>query len=131
MMELVGGASPMSTGEAEFGSAVVVTPVGRIDLSNAEAFTGVVEGAVAKAPGAAVVDLSHVDFISSAGFRALTIGQKAAKSSGKAFAISNVTPTVQEVFKISRLDRVFSIYADVRDALAAVAPDALGSYKES
>jgi anti-sigma B factor antagonist len=121
----------MTIGETTFGGARVVKADGRIDLSNADDFKDALVAAVANAGSAVTVDLSGVDYISSAGLRALMIASRSAKSGKKGFAIAGLTPLVAEIFTISRFDKVFATYPDVREALAAVAPDGLASFDAS
>jgi anti-anti-sigma factor len=117
----------MDCHETHLGDAVLLVPVGRIDLSNAEAFRDGLSAALAKANTAIVVDLSGVDYISSAGLRSLMIVFKAAKSEGKAFAVAALQPLVREIFAISRFDLVFPLFGTVRDAIAELAPGALSA----
>ena len=121
----------MTLSEATFGGSTVVTASGRIDMSNADAFTAALLTAVSKAKTAVAVDMSGVDYISSAGLRSLTIALRSAKAEKRAFAIAALTPLVLEIFTISRFNLVFSIYPGVREALAAVSPDELNSFDAS
>ncbi len=118
----------MSFSDTDLGGAIVVRSDGRVDLSNADAFTATLVAAVGAARAAVIVDMAGVDYISSAGLRSLMIAMRSAKAAGKAFAVAALTPLVLEIFTISRFNLVFSIHASVRDALAVVAPDALGQF---
>jgi len=111
--------------EKSAGDAIVATAAGRIDLSNADAFRDALSASLAKAKTALVLDLSGVDYISSAGLRALMIVHKAAKAENKDLGIAGLNPLVLEVFKISRFDTVFAVFDNVRGAVAKLAPDSL------
>jgi anti-anti-sigma factor len=110
----------MAFGETTVGGAALVKPDGRIDMSNAEAFQKVLESAVQGAKNGVVVDMANVDYISSAGLRALMIAFRAAKAGGKGFGVAALTPLVLEIFTISRFNLVFPLYGAVGEALAAV-----------
>jgi anti-anti-sigma factor len=118
----------MGFDEARFGGAVVVKPDQRIDLTNADPFRDALTGGLASAKLAVVVDMSGVDYISSAGLRALMIANRAAKASGKAFSVAGLTPLVLEIFTISRFNLVITAFGSVRDAIAASAPDGLAQF---
>lgn len=63
-----------------------------------------------------IVQLEQVRFIDSSGLGALLSGFKnAAARSGK-LAIANMQQQVLSMFELTRLDRVFEIYADLNEA---------------
>ena len=47
------------------------------------------------------LDLSKLDYVSSAGLRVLLIGQKTANAKGASMAVSNVPDGIKEVFDIT------------------------------
>jgi anti-sigma B factor antagonist len=121
----------MAFGETTLGDAVLVKADGRIDMANAEAFNESLTSALGAAKSAMVVDMAGVDYISSAGLRALMIAFRGAKTAGKGFGVAALTPLVLEIFTISRFNLVFPLYGSVREALQAVAPDARGPVEAS
>ena len=110
----------MAFGESTVGGAAMVKPDGRIDMSNAEAFQKALESAVQGAKSGVVVDMADVDYISSAGLRALMIAFRASKAAGKGFGVAALRPMVLEIFTISRFNLVFPLHGAVGEALAAV-----------
>lgn len=114
--------------ERPLGDASLAIASGRIDLANADAFRDRLTAAQAKAKTALVVDMAGVEYISSAGLRALMIVFKQGKSQGKTFAVAALTPVVKEIFTISRFNLVFPLFDTVRDALKAQAPAALSMF---
>jgi anti-sigma B factor antagonist/stage II sporulation protein AA (anti-sigma F factor antagonist) len=109
------------------GDAVLLRASGRIDLSNAEAFTGALTAAMSKAKSALIVDFAAVDYISSAGLRALMIAFKAGKPEGKALAVAALQPLLKEIFTISRFNLVFPMFDTVRQAVEKLAPSSAGT----
>lgn len=110
---------------ARTGSAVVLAPVGRIDHTHADAFKQSLDPWLAECTrdGAAIViDFSGVTYISSIGLRALMVAAKQAKAQGGRIVLAALTPLVLEVFRISRFDLVFEIFADRAAALDALGP---------
>jgi anti-sigma B factor antagonist len=108
------------------GGSVVLAPVGRIELTTADAFKEQLLAALAQAAtgsGAVVVDCAHLDYISSAGLRALVIAAKSANGSG--LGVAAMPPVVREIYAISRFDTIITAFDSVRDALAKLDPAAL------
>jgi anti-anti-sigma factor len=122
------GCGPMDLKEMRAGDALVAAATGRIDLSNADSFRDALSASLAKAKTALILDLSGVDYISSAGLRALMIVFKAAKTENKAFGIAGLQPLLVEIFTISRFNQVFALFDHVRDGVAKLAPDALSQF---
>ncbi len=56
-----------------------------------------------------VIDMAGVPYMSSAGLRALLIGQKTATSKGGSMALTGVQNTVMQVFEMSGFSRVLTI----------------------
>jgi anti-anti-sigma factor len=110
------------------GDAMLAMASGRIDLSNAEHFTTALLAALTGTRTALILDLSRVDFISSAGLRSLVMAQKAAKTANKDFGIAALPPMLVEIFSIARLNHMIPIFQTTREAVAKLAPDALTQF---
>jgi anti-anti-sigma factor len=71
-----------------------------------------------------VLDLSRLEYVSSAGLRVLMIAAKDVRArKGKLVAVS-LQPVVREIFEISRFTLVFDVFESVQDALRALSPTA-------
>lgn len=94
------------------------TPTGRIDASNA----GICEKdllALMETHGpSAIIDLSGLSYISSAGLRVLLVGAKTARTKGGKAVICNAPATIAEVLKMSGFDKVIPLLADRASAQA-------------
>ena len=66
-----------------------------------------------------VLDLHEVQFIDSSGLGALLSGHRNALQRSAGFALAGLQPRVRSMFELTRLHRVFEIYAGVREALGA------------
>ncbi|HWM61890.1 MAG TPA: STAS domain-containing protein [Rhizomicrobium sp.] len=115
----------MDLHEKSAGGAIVAAAAGRIDLSNADSFKDALSASLVRAKTALILDLSGVEYISSAGLRALMIVFKTAKAENKGFGIAALQPLLVEIFTISRFNQVFPLFDNVRDGVAKLAPDAL------
>ena len=66
-----------------------------------------------------LISFSNVDHLSSAALGTLiTIHHKIRNRSGE-LRLANIDPQIQEVFSITKLDRIFTIHEDVDDAMKA------------
>ena len=115
----------MEFSERRAGKTVVLAPVGRIDMASADTFRDrliPLIGSAAAGGESVVLDFSGVDYISSAGLRVLMLAAKEARSSGGKIAVAALQPLVNEIFQISRFDKVLACHGGVNEALASVDP---------
>ncbi len=108
----------------EFAAARVLAPSGRLDHDNCEAFRGELAAhvdACARAGKAIVLDLSGLEYVSSAGLRCFMLAAKQAKAQGGRVLLAAMQPVVREIFQISRFDLVFELFHTVDEALASSA----------
>ena len=66
-----------------------------------------------------VVNLSQVRYIDSSGVASLIEGLKAARDLGSRFILIGLSTSAREVLQLSRLIKVFEIYDNEEQALAA------------
>jgi anti-anti-sigma factor len=71
-----------------------------------------------------VLDLSRLEYISSAGLRVLMIAAKDVRARKGKLAAVALQPVVREIFEISRFTLVFDVFSSVEDALRAISPAA-------
>lgn len=121
----------MRVPEQVFADVLVLSPCGRIDLSNGEAFQACLAETVARRsspPPLVVLDLAELDYISSIGLRALLVAAKQARAAGGTLAVARLTPTVAEIFEISRFHFVVPVFAGTREALASLSAEAAAAW---
>jgi anti-anti-sigma factor len=114
-----------------FADTLILAPVGRLDHANAESLREALAPHMLRCAAAQdqlVLDLSGVDYISSAGLRVLMLARKQAKAQGGTLVIAGLQPVVREIFEISRFTVVFEVFPSVRDALARISPSALAAF---
>ncbi len=73
---------------------------GRLDSVTSGKFQGTLTDTI-KTNGDVILDFADVQYVSSAGLRALLIGQKLAKGSGKEMILTNVPKIVLDVIKMT------------------------------
>jgi anti-anti-sigma factor len=102
------------------GKVMVALVTGRIDLTSAEGFRQAMLHHVERCAAHGVpllIDLSGVDYISSAGLRELLIAAKTVGAGGGRMMVCGLQPLVKEVVRISRFDLVLQIAEDASAAL--------------
>lgn len=100
--------------------ALVLAVGGRLDALTAPEFERKAAELIAATPGPLIVDFERLDYISSAGLRALLATAKRIKAAGAQMLCVGVTGPVREVFDISGFSAVFQMHDSVVGALAAV-----------
>jgi len=101
----------------ERGSALVLSPKGRVDETSADAFKDHLVEAVERKPQTAIIDLSGIEYMSSRGLRGLTLAQRAANGSGTTIVLACPNDTMREILAISRYDMVFRVADTIEDAI--------------
>jgi anti-sigma B factor antagonist len=66
-----------------------------------------------------VMNLSNVRYIDSSGVASLVEGLKAARDVGSRFILFGLSTSAREVLQLSRLLRIFEVYDNEEQALAA------------
>jgi anti-anti-sigma factor len=113
----------MNVASRRYANTIVVRVAGRLDQDTCEAFGGQLVGFVHEAP-AVVLDLSGLEYVSSAGLRCFMLASREAKSRQVRIAVAALQPMVAEIFAISHFNLVFQVFPTVREALAAVSEEA-------
>jgi anti-anti-sigma factor len=102
------------------GDTHVVTVTGRLDGIYGSAFANQVGELITGTNPKLLIDFTDVDYVSSAGLRALLLLVKKAKASGGAFALCGLNEQVREVLDISGFTQMFSILPGRAEGIAAL-----------
>ena len=123
----------MNVTSRRFGNAVVLRVEGRLDQDTCGGFTtelmSYVDGAVREG-GAIVLDLSGLEYVSSAGLRCFMLASREAKAHHGRIFVAALQPMVAEIFAISHFNLVFQVFPTVREALGAVSPEAAAAFEK-
>lgn len=99
------------------GDMLVVTPLeDRIDAAGAIQFKERMREAVAQPSARVVLDLSQVTFLDSSGLGAVVAVMKLLGPDRK-LELAGLTPGVDKVFRLTRMDSIFAIHATVPHGL--------------
>lgn len=121
----------MSLSFRTYDGARVLSPQGRLDHDNCDAFQAELDPHVAACVDrgdALVLDLSDLEYVSSAGLRCLMIAAKQAKARKSRIMVAAMRPVVAEIIAISRFNLVLEVFPTTREALASVSPRAAQAF---
>ena len=90
----------------------VVGVTGRADGECADTLEAILRAAVEGNPKVAA-DFSALDYISSAGIRAVLQAARAAEGSHREFAVCSLSPPVKKVFDMSGLHHILRIHGEL------------------
>jgi anti-anti-sigma factor len=94
-----------------------IVPRGRLDLPAARAMEDALNELCDLGRARIVVDLSEVEYMASAGLKALLTGVRRARLLNGDVRIAALHERVREVFEMSGFDQVFSLYASPAEAV--------------
>lgn len=100
----------------EAGATVISVAADRIDAAAAIRFKDAMRAAIPPGPRRIVLDLGAVDFIDSSGLGAIVSVLKGL-AEGQRLDLAALRPNVEKVFRLTRMDTVFAIHADLDGAL--------------
>lgn len=98
-----------------------------LDPETVDAFDVEVRGARAESPRAPlVIDLGQVRFVSSSLLGVLVMLWREAQIDGVTVALSGVSHGLQQLLRITDIDRIIKTFPDAAQAIAALRPPAQG-----
>ncbi len=98
----------MTITENQGENALILSVEGKIDTLTSQEFQKVLLNSFQKSNNL-VIDMKDVTYMSSAGLRAMILGQKTAGSKGGNLTITNVSEVVMDVFRMTGFDKILNI----------------------
>ena len=108
---------------------VTIRPAGSLDSNTYTDLQEHIAAITQRKPGALVLDLKGLSYISSAGVRVIIAAQKTMKAASGGFAIVNLQPQIRKVFEIIMAlpsPNVFESVAELDRYLAGIQKKMLG-----
>ena len=102
------------------GVAMVITLSGHISTHESQVVSENLERLVSDQGSKVIVDMEKVDLITSDGLGALIRARKSASEAGGTMVLSGIQGNILDVFRMTRLDKIFSLYETIDDAVAAL-----------
>ncbi len=97
--------------------ALVVSITGRMDAVSSPDFDAEVEGQIDKGETCLILDLSGLDYISSAGLRSMLTLAKKLKTRNGSLVLCGLQEMVKEIFEVSGFSTIFNIYSSPKEAM--------------
>ena len=98
----------------------VVCPQGTLDMNSVPAFRDTLEAEVQRAERGLIVVLAGVEFMDSSGIAVLIEGLKWSRGRTLPYMLTHLTPAVQMVLELARLEHFFPIAESVEDAVGQI-----------
>lgn len=95
---------------------VVIVTDSRIDAAGAIRFKEMMRQIIETPSARVLLDLSNVAFLDSSGLGAVVAVRKLL-GEARPLDLAGLTPTVQKVFRLTRMDTIFTIYPALADGL--------------
>ena len=103
------------------GAVLALSPLGRLDSNSSPQLEKRALAEVDAGRRRLVVDLSHADYISSAGLRTLLILAKRLKEPDARLVLCGMAPGVRQIFEIAGFLPIFTVEPSRESALARAA----------
>ena len=87
----------------------LVTVQGQITAETASSLSEAFHTVLAEKPDRVIIDLAGSSYIASAGIGALVSFLRKMKENGSELSLRAIRPEVRQLFKVTQLDRVFTI----------------------
>ncbi|QYX56473.1 STAS domain-containing protein [Roseovarius sp. SCSIO 43702] len=102
------------------GATLITVNADRIDASAAIQFRDSLREATATGTGDVILDLSQVTFVDSSGLGAI-VGAMKQLDPVRRMHLAGLTPDVDKVFRLTRMDTVFTIHPNAAHAIRRAA----------
>ena len=111
----------MNLQQQDYGEALLIKVAeNRIDSAVAIQLKDKLREMTDSGPARVVLDMGMVEFLDSSGLGAVVAAMKQLGADRK-LELAALTPTVEKVFRLTRMDTVFKIYQDAGAAVAGLA----------
>ena len=107
----------METLQDKTAAGFILRLKGRLDASNATGLEQQIRHTLNSGETRLLIDLSQLDYVSSAGLRVFLIAAKLLKSAGGKFALFTLKENVKEVFDLAGFTSIFTIVPTQEDAM--------------
>ena len=111
----------MRIGEEKDGRTLVIAPEGRVDSVSSGELERLVVSRIDAGEKRVVLDLSAVEYISSAGLRVLLLAAKRLKEPPAGLVLCGMGPSVRTVLELAGFLPLFAVEARREQALARLA----------
>jgi len=100
----------MNLSERTVKDIYIISISGRMDTANAKDIEAKLNEVIDKNSSKIIINLAAVDYISSSGLRVLLAAYKRQGQKNNTLVVVSVQPSIEKIFRITGLDRIFTIY---------------------
>lgn len=101
------------------GKVIITVELVRATIKEAEEFKAILTQEIESGPRDIIVDLCYCEFIDSTFLGALVVSLKRLLTVKGTLKLCNLKPSVQSMFELTRMYKVFEIYDSLDQALAS------------
>ena len=113
------GSEAIRVDRTSHAGAVVVAPVGDVDMSRSPDLRQTLREVLSARPQRVVVDLTDVGYMDSSGLATLVEAMRQAKASRIGLVLCGLSEKVRAIFEIARLHQFFTIVESVEAAVSS------------
>jgi anti-anti-sigma factor len=106
--------------QEKHGRVVLIIARGRLDGRSSEEFNAQLTQSVITVEPRLVVDLSGIEFLSSAGLRVLLAASKRIKAASGMLALCSIQAPIREILEITGFDGILDVHIGRAEAIAAL-----------
>jgi anti-sigma B factor antagonist len=110
----------LETGQVEVNGKKVLNVTGEIDVYTAPQFKEAVNDILADGEKHLVIDMAGVTYMDSSGFGTLLSATKRLRPQGGTVNLVKVSPAIDRILRITRLNTIFGTYDNVDEAISAL-----------
>lgn len=92
---------------------------GSIDALTSQQLTATINAHIHDGHPNVIVDFSKVEFMSSAGLRAILASVKEARSAGGDFRLAAPQPSIEKILKMAGFHNIIKVFATVEEAITS------------
>jgi len=96
----------------------IVAITGSVDTLTSGEVTSFLSQQIEDGKKRLIVDLSQVDFMSSAGLRAILVALKESRQQGGDLSLAGAQPGVERILKMAGFTNILKAYVTVKEAIA-------------
>jgi anti-sigma B factor antagonist len=117
----------MEIGEKIVDDIYIILISGRMDTMTSKYVEARLDSIIEENRPKIIIDLSEVDYISSVGLRVLLASLKKQRQNQGSLQLASLQPFVQNIFKITGLDKIFQISPSEEAAFQSLATQSIVS----
>ena len=110
----------MELSSQRYEDAVVITVLAeRVVAASAIEFKDKMREMTTGGPGRIILDMANVGFVDSSGLGAIVTVMKQL-GTGQVLELAALSPTVEKVFRLTRMDKIFTIHGGLADVVGDI-----------